>query len=108
MAWAATTPATPAAMRIPSSGRRAITRGTLRQQRGSELAPLLHRYRAEVLDEHLDADVVGAGVVVGPHPRHDGVEIAPRHDGVDQPVAAAVDDVFVGEAHPLQVVGVVG
>ena len=52
--------------------------------------------------QDLDADVVGARVEVGPDPVRRGL-LAGGDERVDQAVAAAVGQVFVGEAEPAQV-----
>jgi hypothetical protein len=55
----------------------------------------------------LEADVVGAGVVVVVDSSGQGVNVAPGNDGVDEPVAASVLVVGVIEAVASEVVGVV-
>ncbi len=55
----------------------------------------------------LEADLVGAGIEVGPHAGDDGVHVAPGDERVDEAVAAARREVVIAPAHPAQVVGVV-
>ena len=62
-----------------------------------ERSPLPHRRDARVGVEHLQADVIGAGVVVRLHARATA-SIPPCDDRVDQPVAAAVRDVVVASS----------
>jgi hypothetical protein len=52
--------------------------------------------------------VIGARVEVGLDAVADHLLVAPRHDRIDEPVAAAVLEVGVGEAEPREVVAVVG
>ena len=57
--------------------------------------------------DRLDADVVGAGLEVLEDAPSDLVLVAPRHERVDERVAAAAGEIFLGEPEPTQVVGVV-
>ena len=74
-------------------------------QRQGQAAPGLPGEGVPVAGEGLDADVVGAGVVVFTDPAGDGGLVTPRHQGVDESVAADAGQVVVGEAEAAQVVG---
>src|SRR5207249_6531967 len=75
----------------------ARTRGKPRSarldERRGQAAPGLPGEGSSVGGEGLDADVVGAGVVMFTHPAGGGVLVAPRHQGVDEPVAAGAGQV---------------
>src|SRR5262245_3473823 len=81
--------------------------GSGAEEGGSQLAPGVERQAARIGRQHLDADVIRTGGVMGPHSLPDRVEPAPGHDRVDEAVASPVGQVIVGEAEREQVVPVV-
>jgi hypothetical protein len=60
-----------------------------------------------VLGEHVQDDVVGAGLQLLADPRGDGIRIAPDDQLVDEPVGE-FGDVGVGKPHPGEARGVAG
>ena len=78
----------------------------LRSAPGPSRAQVVHAERVAV-GEHLEADVVGAGVAVRLDASGDRLLVAPRDERVHEPVAAAVEQIVGGEPEPHPVVGVV-
>ena len=63
---------------------------------------MIERQGSWVFGQDLDAHVAGAGVAMLLHSLGDRRLVAPHDEGVDQPIAAAVGDVVVGEPRRFQ------
>ena len=65
------------------------------------------RRRGPIGVDRLNADVVGASVVVRLDTRPDRALVFPRYDRINQPIAPAVGEILVAHSEPLQVASVV-
>ena len=79
----------------------------LGQERVAEHALVRQRGLARLDADHLDADVVGAGLDMGVEFLDDGVEVASEHEVVDEVVAAAARELLVRVAQPAELRDVV-
>src|SRR5260221_3113752 len=65
------------------------------------------RNRPACTTQGLDADMIRAGIPMGPKTRADRLVIAPRHDGIDEAVGTAIGKIRVAKAETLPILEVV-